>query len=127
LSNETLGAGMIIDVEGKEETRGQVTAGERTTRFGHRHAVIAVDDSEAALLLERELFDRGALVAVIADAQPEALALAKSAGLIVIVTRGLPANALDARRLATNEAIAMLERRGVLIGHEEQLLQGEGI
>jgi sulfate adenylyltransferase large subunit len=127
LSNETLGAGMIIDVEGKEETRGQVTAGERTTRFGHRHTVIAVDDSEAALLLERELFDRGALVAVIADAQPEALALAKSAGLIVIVTRGLPANALDARRLATNEAIAMLERRGVLIGHEEQLLQGEGI
>ena len=27
LSNETLGAGMIIDIEGKEETRGQVTGG----------------------------------------------------------------------------------------------------
>ena len=59
LSNETLGAGMIIDIEGKEETRGQVTDAERTARFGHRAAVIAVDDSEAALLLERELFDRG--------------------------------------------------------------------
>ena len=71
LSNETLGAGMIIDVEGKEETRGQVTEAERTTRFGHRPAVIAVDDSEAALLLERELFDRGALVAVVADADTQ--------------------------------------------------------
>ncbi len=67
LSNETLGAGMIIDVEGKEETRGQVTEAERASRFGHRAAVIAVDDSEAALLLERELFDRGALVAVVRD------------------------------------------------------------
>jgi sulfate adenylyltransferase subunit 1 (EFTu-like GTPase family) len=127
LSNETLGAGMIIDVEGKEETRGQVTAAERTTRFGHKHAVIAVDDSEAALLLERELFDRGALVAVMADADANGLALARAAGLIVIVTGAVPNNALDARRLATHEAIGVLERRGVLIGHEEQLLQGEGI
>ena len=61
LSNETLGAGMIIGIEGKEETRGQVTvtaAAERVTRSGNRPAVIAVEDSEAALLLERELFDR---------------------------------------------------------------------
>ncbi len=36
LSNETLGAGMILDIEGKEETRGQVTESERTARFGHR-------------------------------------------------------------------------------------------
>jgi sulfate adenylyltransferase large subunit len=131
LSNETLGAGMIIDVEGKEETRGQVTAAERTTRFGHKPAVIAVDDSEAALLLERELFDRGALVTVMADADPGALGLAKAAGLIVIVTRGatnaVPPDTLDARRLATHEAIGLLERRGILIGHEEQLLEGEGI
>ena len=62
LSNETLGAGMIVDVEGREETRGQVTDAERAARFGHRAAVVAVDDSEAAILLERELFDRGAVV-----------------------------------------------------------------
>jgi sulfate adenylyltransferase large subunit len=127
LSNETLGAGMIIGIEGKEETRGQVTSAERATRFGNRPAVIAVDDSEAALLLERELFDRGALVAVLADADPAALALARSAGLIVIVTGVAPPNVIDASRLATHEAVALLERRGVLIGHEEQLLEGEGI
>jgi sulfate adenylyltransferase large subunit len=127
LSNETLGAGMIQDVEGKEETRGQVTAAERATRAGHRPAVIAVDDSEAALLLERELFDRGAQVVVAGEVDPAALALAGAAGLIVIVTGAAPASAIDASRMATHEAIAALERRGILIGHEEQLLEGEGI
>jgi hypothetical protein len=127
LSNETLGAGMIQDVEGKEETRGQVTQAERTTRAGHRPAVIAVDDSEAALLLERELFDRGANVVVTASADPAALAIASAAGLIVIVTGSAPENAIDARRLATHEAIATLERKGVLTGRDEQLLAGEGI
>jgi bifunctional enzyme CysN/CysC/sulfate adenylyltransferase subunit 1 len=127
LSNETLGAGMIVDVEGKEETRGQVTGAERATRFGNRYVVIAVDDSEAALLLERELFDRGALVAVISDADPAALALASAAGLILIVTGVAPPTSIDASRLATHEVIAILERRGILIGHEEQLLEGEGI
>jgi sulfate adenylyltransferase large subunit len=127
LSNETLGAGMIVDVEGKEETRGQVTDAERTSRFGHRAAVIAVDDSEAALLLERELFDRGAMVAVVSQADHGAMVVAKAAGLIVIVTGTPPVNGIDARRLATHEVVAVLERRGVLIGHEEQLLEGEGI
>jgi sulfate adenylyltransferase large subunit len=127
LSNETLGAGMIVDVEGKEETRGQVTDAERSSRAGHRAAVIAVDDAEAALLLERELFDRGANVVVVDRAEPGALAMAHAAGLIVIVTGAAPVQAIDASRMATHEAIAALERRGVLIGHEEQLLEGEGI
>jgi sulfate adenylyltransferase large subunit len=127
LSNETLGAGMIVDVEGKEETRGQVTAAERATRFGNRAAVVAVDDSEAALLLERELFERGAMVAVVSEADAAAIALATAAGIILIVTGSAPAASIDARRLATHEAIGILERRGILIGHEEQLLEGEGI
>jgi sulfate adenylyltransferase large subunit len=127
LSNETLGAGMIIDVEGKEETRGQVTAAERATRSGNRAAVIAVDDSEEALLLERELFDRGAMVAVVVEADPAVLALANAAGMILIVTGSAPGHSIDARRLATHEVIGILERRGILIGHEEQLLEGEGI
>jgi len=127
LSNETLGAGMIIDVEGKEETRGQVTEAERASRYAHRSAVISVDDAEAALLLERELFDRGALVAVVPELDDAGQALAKGAGLIVIVTGIPPAGAIDGSRLATHEVISVLERRGVLIGHEEQLLEGEGI
>ncbi len=128
LSNETLGAGMILDIEGKEEVRGQVTAAERAARFGHRAAVIAVDDAEAALLLERELFDRGAMVTVASHPDSTGLALMKAAGLIVIVTDAAPANAFDARRLPTHEVIAMLERRAILIGHDDQMLfEGEGI
>jgi hypothetical protein len=72
--------------------------------------------SEAALLLERELFDRGALVAVVAEADPGDLVVAKAAGMIVIVTGTPPMNAItsviDARRLATHEAIALMGRRG---------------
>jgi sulfate adenylyltransferase large subunit len=131
LSNETLGAGMIVDIEGKEETRGQVSAADRATRFGNRPAAVIVDDSEAALLLERELFDRGAMVVAVGEADAGALALAKTAGLIVIVTSGAPSNAgitvIDAQKLATHEAISLLERRGILVEYEEQLLEGEGI
>jgi sulfate adenylyltransferase large subunit len=123
LSNETLGAGMIVDVEGKEETRGQVSDAERRTRFGHRAAVIVVDDAEAALLLERELFDRGALVSVTEVGQ---LPLARAAGMIAILTSPAP-GAVDARRMATNEALNLLEQRGILGGLDEELLLGEGI
>jgi len=127
LSNETMGAGMIIEVEGKEEIRGQVTAAERQARYGHRSVIVAVDDSEAALLLERELFERGALVAVIPIAVAAALEMAKAAGMIAIVVGERPRFAIDARKLATHEALNLLERRGILVGHEEQLLEREGI
>ena len=126
LSNETLGAGMIVDVEGKEETRGQVSASDRATRFGNRPAVVLVDDAEAALLLERELFDRGALVAAIGTVDAAAHALVRASGLIAIVTSETP-HAIDARKLATHETINLLERRGVLIGNKERLVEGEGI
>jgi sulfate adenylyltransferase large subunit len=113
LSNETLGAGMILDVEGKEETHSHVTEAERTARFGHRGAVVAAPDSEAALLLERELFDRGAMVAVVDAAFAEA---ASAAGMIAIVV-GKPLGG----SLTPQEATALLP------GHEESLLDGEGI
>ena len=137
LSNETLGAGMITEIEGKEETRGQVTAAERAARAGHKAALVVADDAESALLIERELFDRGVLVAVLPSPAQAALDLAKAAGMILIITgadaTGADANeapaagAIDARRLATHEAIELLERRGVLTGREELLVEGEGI
>jgi len=127
VSNETLAAGMIIDIEGKEETRGLVLESDRTARFGHRSAIVSVEDHESAVLLERELFDRGAAVAVVESADYETAKLAKAAGLIVIVTGIAPPNAIDAGRLAPNEALSLLERRGVLVGREEQLGAGEGI
>jgi sulfate adenylyltransferase large subunit len=127
LSNETLGAGMIVDIEGKEETRGQVSVNDRIARFGHRAAVVTVEDTQSALLLERELFERGAAVAVVASLDASAQNLASLAGLIAIVIGGGPAGSVDLRRLATHEAVRQLERRGILTGHEEQLTEGEGI
>jgi sulfate adenylyltransferase large subunit len=127
LTNETLGAGMIIDIEGKEETRGQVSPSDRAARFGHRGAVVAVEDTESALLLERELFDRGANVAVLTMLELGASRLASAAGLIVIVVDIVPPGAIDLRRTGTHEAVRQLGRLGVLAGHEEQLTEGEGI
>jgi len=121
LSNETLGAGMIVDLEGKEETRGRVSGAERAARYGHSGAIVAVEDSESALLLERELFDRGANVAV--GISPDATA----AGMIVIVIGMVLHGAIDLRRLATQEAVRLLERRGILSGYGELLIEGEGI
>jgi bifunctional enzyme CysN/CysC/sulfate adenylyltransferase subunit 1 len=127
LSNETLGAGMIVDIEGREEMRGQVSHTDRSVRFGHRSAVVAVEDTGAALLLERELFDRGANVVVAASLDPAAAVLAQAAGLIVILIAQTPAGAIDLRRVATHEAVRQLERGGVLTGAEELLIEGEGI
>ena len=62
-----------------------------------------------------------------ADTDESSLALARAAGLIVIATGFAPGTAIDASHLATQEVIAILERRGILIGREEQLLEGEGI
>ena len=75
---------------------------------------------------ERELFDRGALVAAIGTVDAAAHALVRASGLIAIVTSETP-HAIDARKLATHETIGLLERRGVLIGNKERLVEGEGI
>jgi selenocysteine-specific translation elongation factor len=122
LSNETLGAAMIIDIEGREETRGQVTDADRAARYGHKGAVVTVEDTASALQLERELFDRGANVVVTTSLEPSGRALAAAAGLIVIFIARTAENAVP-----TQEAIRRLERAGILKGMEEQLIEGEGI
>ena len=71
---------MIIDIEGKEETRGLVMEADRTARFGHRSAIVSVEDHESAVLLERELFDRGAAVAVVESADYDAAQAGESRG-----------------------------------------------
>jgi hypothetical protein len=90
---------------------------------------VAVEDHESAVLLERELFDRGAAVAVVQGADAQATQLAKAAGLIVIVTGPAPANAsaIDAKKLSPSEALTLLEKRAVLVSREEQTGSGEGI
>jgi hypothetical protein len=66
-------------------------------------------------------------VAVVEGADAQSVQLAKAAGLIVIVTGGTPANAVDARKLSPVETLSLLERRSVLVSREEQTGSGEGI
>ena len=117
---------MIIDIEGKEETRGLVLESDRVARFGHRSAIVAVEDHESAVLLERELFDRGAAVAVVEGADAQSAHLAKvlqfmdARGLVLSRDAGDPyAQKLqefvrtprDARRLDRLLVAAVIEAR----------------
>ena len=49
------------------------------------------------------------------------------AAALAIVIGTVPEDAIDLRHVAPHEAVRRLERRGVLTGHEEQLIEGEGI
>jgi sulfate adenylyltransferase large subunit len=88
ITNETLGAGMII---GPDTWRlsGPVTPAERLARIGHRPYLIRLShtDSETARLIERHLFDQGYLVHVIEDPAHmlQAVRTAFSAGLVSIL------------------------------------------
>lgn len=127
LTNETSGAGMISAAEGREETRGPVTTAERSARFGHRAAVVCVETMEAAQLLERELFELGANVAIAGRVPPNGATVLYSAGMIAIaIGTGMP-NAIDVRGLSPERALELLEIRGVLTGASARLIEGDGI
>ena len=57
----------------------------------------------------------------------ESLAIAMSAGLLVIVPGGIPADAIDLQRLTLEDAIRLLEKRGILSRGTSQFFIGEGI
>jgi sulfate adenylyltransferase large subunit len=88
ITNETLGAGMIIGPDTWRPS-GPVTPAERLARIGHRPYLVrlAHTDAEAARLVERHLFDQGYLVHVITDAEhlTEAVRTAFAAGLIALL------------------------------------------
>lgn len=106
LSNLTVGAGMIAERDGGEERRrknllegiefevSRLTPAERWDRAGHRPITIWLTSRrDLAYLLERELFDRGCMVHVLADevesAQLPVLArISNAAGLITICVVG---------------------------------------
>ncbi|HYO83253.1 MAG TPA: hypothetical protein VES20_17745, partial [Bryobacteraceae bacterium] len=102
LSNLTLGAGMILDVQqadnrrqkalldGIEFERSRLTAAERWERAGHRPVTVWLTARlELAYALERELFERGCMVHVLADEVeshllPDLAHISHRAGLITI-------------------------------------------
>jgi hypothetical protein len=102
LTNATVGAGMILERSVKQERsqkspllgvefeKSRLTAAERAARFGHHPATIWLTSRlEVAYLVERELFDRGCLVHVLADdvdshLLPGLAKMSSAAGLITI-------------------------------------------
>jgi sulfate adenylyltransferase large subunit len=165
VSNLTLAAGMISEtaarddrsrqaLSGVEFNRSRLTAAERWDRAGHRPFTIWLTArTEVAYLLERELFDRGCLVHVLADdveshLLPELAKMSSAAGLITICTSASDEAAerdrarelvgadaffdIDPQSLSTKDIEAkdqitrLLESRGI-IRPDERGLGGEGI
>ena len=74
ISNATLAAGMIAGPAASSEIS-RVASPERHARTGHRPAIVWLPGAEdLAYVVERKLFDRGCLVAVLARQNPRALA-----------------------------------------------------
>ncbi len=133
VSNATVGAGMIAAAVHAERTRRElaalkhdrVTPAERLARYRHAGGSVSLGPrTQLGLLLERKLFDRGCVVAVVSDPAPE---LEKAGLLVLVVSEAasdwvLPQND-DA---AVDFVIASLEDSGVLLA-VERLTGGEGI
>jgi hypothetical protein len=104
VTNATIGAGMILERDAREERsaksalqgvefeKSRLTPIERYIRYGHHPVTVWLTArADAAYLLERELFDRGCNVHVLADEVdshllPELAIMSSAAGLITICT-----------------------------------------
>ena len=92
---------------GVEFERSRLTAAERWERAGHRPVTIWMTArTDVAYLLERELFDRGCMVHVLADdveshLLPELAKMSSAAGLITICTISHPIRAPNATARGT--------------------------
>ncbi|MBC7927320.1 MAG: sulfate adenylyltransferase subunit CysN [Bryobacteraceae bacterium] len=166
LTNLTVAAGMIAErdtrddrrrtqlLEGIEFERSRLTPAERWERAGHRPVTVWLTARrDLAYVLERELFDRGYMVHVLADEVESYLVaelarMANAAGLITICSLAsddettrersrqvvgpesfveFPPAALDSNdEIAVNQISAVLEQRA-FIRKDERGLDGEGI
>ena len=137
LTNETMGAGMILQAEAAATAAGRVTDAERRLARGHAPLVICLppDGADLAWLLERRLFDHGYLVHVIA--QPEnlrqAVHTALAAGLIAVVAPAGPADwellrqAVPPRQLVRAESVQQGMEAAARHGRSDgPLLDGDG-
>jgi sulfate adenylyltransferase large subunit len=87
ISNETVGAGMIVSAVSETLGQGRVTEAERRTRFGHGPAVVVAENEKLAYAIERYLFDRGWQVHVLTgEATPDLIRQFVSAGYVLVLT-----------------------------------------
>jgi sulfate adenylyltransferase subunit 1 len=127
-TNATVAALMISSVDLDHRTD-PVTTNERMSRYGHRSGVIRVGPHEpVALALERRLFDRGALPAIVWSWNPDIEAALRAAGAIaILVDDGEPEiplpSGVDA---AVDRLIAWMEASPLSKGQDE-VIGGEGI
>ena len=138
ITNETMGAGMILRAIDAGAASGRVTDAERRLARGHAPVAICLppDCVDLAWLLERRLFDQGYTVHVIQEAENlrQAVRTALAAGLIAIVA---PAGAVDwellrqavpAGQLVRAENVQQAMEAAARLGRPEApLTGGEGI
>ncbi len=138
ITNETMGAGMILHAETPHRTTGRVTDEERRAVRGHAPLAICLppDRLDLAWALERRLFDHGYAVHVIHDPENlrQAVRTALSAGLIAIVSPAGPADWDLVRQTVPTEQRVRVEsvQQGMeavaAVGRSESSLTGgEGI
>ncbi|EPX55757.1 Sulfate adenylyltransferase subunit 1 [Cystobacter fuscus DSM 2262] len=115
LTNDTVAAGMILGGaggQGADETRSLVSASERRERLGQSGAVLLLTGTpevrDAALRLERALFDQGRHTATVRGDAENALALAE-AGLLAILYTPVPQARLGLREQLRGAGVPWLE------------------
>jgi sulfate adenylyltransferase large subunit len=133
VSNGTVAAGMIRSGERQAAQSGNgtaaepVTAAERHARYGHSPAVLWLPGApELARKVERILFDRGFLVAVVEQGAVEPLL---AAGAIAIaIHQHSPADHVICPLAGTvRGCVEALERHGIIPFAEQPLVEGGGI
>jgi sulfate adenylyltransferase large subunit len=138
ITNETMGAGMILQAEAPEGSSGRVTDAERRAVRGHGPLAICLPPSrvDLAWLLERRLFDHGYTVHVIQEPESlrQAVRTSLAAGLIAIVIPGGPPDwdllrqTVPAEQLVRAENVQQAMEAVARLGRSEgPLTGGDGI
>jgi sulfate adenylyltransferase large subunit len=138
ITNETMGAGMILQAESDLGPTGRVTDVERRAVRGHGPLAICLPTGrvDLAWLLERRLFDHGYTVHVIHKPENlrQAVRTALAAGLVALVAPAVPSDwetlreAVPADQLVQAEDVQQgLEAAARLGRSEGPLTGGDGI
>jgi sulfate adenylyltransferase large subunit len=128
-TNATAGALMISRIEHDAHGAGPVTAAERSARYGHLSGAVRVGLREGvALLLERRLFDRGALPLIVREWNSAVESAARAVGaLAIIVDSGAPTIELPPNDDAAAEALLSWLLSSGMLRNEFEVTGGEGI
>jgi sulfate adenylyltransferase large subunit len=113
ITNETMGAGMILHPQQAGNRTGRVSAAEREAARGHAGLAICLpaDSVDLAWALERRLFDQGYAVHVVQNVEDwrEAVRTAVDAGLVAIVAPANGEEAAAARDAVPSTRVAEVE------------------